>query len=296
MLPAPTLFVARQSGTPAFSTIWQTETDPLKILQLTDLHLVPPGHRRHGLDPAERLRTTLDHAIERHGDADLMVLTGDLADNGDLSAYAILAEALRVAPMPVQLLLGNHDHRANFLEVFPEAANQGAGFVQAVLDAPGGKGRLIFLDTNEPGWIGGRLCPTRLAWLDRALDEAAEVPVTVFMHHPPDSMRVPHFSRIGLHDSEPLLERLAEHPGGVRHVFCGHVHLETVANFDGISCSALRAVSHQMELSFETDMPWWIDTAPTYRVILLEPTTFVAYSVAAENSPRVGQAGRCEGP
>lgn len=272
------------------------ETHPLKILQLTDLHLVPTGQRRHGLDPAERLRRTLAHAVERHADADMMVLTGDLADNGDPDAYATLAEMLRDLPMPVRLLLGNHDNRENFLNTFPESAKDGDGFVQGVFDAPEGSGRLVFLDTSEPCWIGGRLCASRMAWLDRALTEVADQPVTIFMHHPPAAMKVPHFARIGLHDSAELLDRLALHPGGVQHVFCGHIHLESVANFNGIPCASLRAISHQMELSFETATPWWIDTAPTYRVILLETDSLIAFSIAAENSPRIGATRRCEGP
>lgn len=39
-------------------------------------------------------------------------------------------------PMPVRLLLGNHDDRANFRDVFAEASVDDFGFIQSMLDVP----------------------------------------------------------------------------------------------------------------------------------------------------------------
>ncbi|WP_420103861.1 metallophosphoesterase, partial [Bosea sp. (in: a-proteobacteria)] len=52
----------------------------MKIIQITDTHLVPPGGIVHGLDPAQQLREALADIAARHADADLVVITGDLCN------------------------------------------------------------------------------------------------------------------------------------------------------------------------------------------------------------------------
>ncbi|MGY6633157.1 MAG: phosphodiesterase [Alkalilacustris sp.] len=267
----------------------------MKILHLTDLHLLAPGERRHGLDPGARLRAVLAHALRHHGDADLMVVTGDLADHGDPAAYADLALALSDLSVPVRLLLGNHDDRSAFLDRFGDAAGPG-GFIHGVADLPGALGRLLFLDTLEPGWIGGRLCHGRLDWLDRTLAEAPDAPLTVFMHHPPGPVGVPHFARIGLHDADALGRRLARHPGGVRHIFCGHVHLDITGTLSGLPFTARRAVSHQMALSFDTPTPDWMDSPPAYGVILLEDNGLLSFFQDTTDRTPIGRTRLCAGP
>ncbi len=41
-----------------------------KLILLTDLHMVPEGHRIIGLDPYQRLEAGIDHINRHHADAD----------------------------------------------------------------------------------------------------------------------------------------------------------------------------------------------------------------------------------
>ena len=94
--------------------------DTLKIIQITDTHLVPPGNLVNGVDPELQLRRTLDDVLARHADADLLVITGDLCNDGDPEAYALLREILSSVPFPIRLMLGNHDRRPAFVDAFPD--------------------------------------------------------------------------------------------------------------------------------------------------------------------------------
>ena len=61
----------------------------------------------------------------------------------------------------------------------------------------------ICLDTNEPGKPWGKYCEKRGAWLKRALDEAGNRPVIIFMHHPPFKMRLRRMDDISLLEPKP---------------------------------------------------------------------------------------------
>jgi 3',5'-cyclic AMP phosphodiesterase CpdA len=240
----------------------------MKIIQITDPHLVGPGERLYDLDPAERLSRCVASIVAEHADAALCVVTGDLADRGAPQAYGLLREILRPLPMPVRLLLGNHDDRPSFREAFPEAPLDPAGFVQSVLDGP--PGRLLLLDTLERGARGaGVLCPARLGWIGARLAEARDRPVFIFMHHPALSIGVRHFERMILTAPDAFLDFVHEH-GGVRHIFFGHVHLPVWGRWGSISFSAIRGTCQHIDLELDDPDVAFAEGSPAYGVILLE--------------------------
>jgi 3',5'-cyclic-AMP phosphodiesterase len=242
----------------------------MKIIHITDTHVVPDGETIYGLDPAARLATVVDDVCRRHADADLAVITGDLTDRGDAASYRRLRSLLQRLPMPVRLMIGNHDCRSTFVDCFPDVPLDEAGFVQSVMDLPNGTERLLFLDTNEPGWSGGRYCDGRLAWLEARLEEARGRPVVVFMHHPPFTLGVPHFEQIYLAQPEPFVRALERHNGGVRHIFLGHVHIPVNGvSSTGIPFTAGRGCNHQIVLDLAARDCVWAEGGPNYNIILI---------------------------
>ncbi len=247
----------------------------MKLIQLTDPHLVSPGRRLFGLDPAARLRACLEHLAAVHGDADLCVITGDLADAGDPAAYQDLRAILAGFPVPVRLLLGNHDRRGAFRVAFPDHPVDPNGFVQSVEDL--GDTRLVFLDTLDEGRGSGRLCDRRLAWLADRLDEAADRPVLVFLHHPPRPVGLPGFDTILLADPDPVMALLRGH-GQVRHLFIGHVHVTLTGTMDGIPFAADRGTCHHIQP--EMDNPGtviFVDGAPAFSIVLVDADTILVH-------------------
>lgn len=266
----------------------------MKIIQITDTHLVPPGQLLHGLDPAARLRAVVSDVCARHADADLVIVTGDLCNDGDPRAYALLRELLAPIASPLRLLLGNHDARPAFVQAFPEQPVDAHGFVQSHIDTP--HGRLLLLDTHHPNTIGGRYCAQRQQWLADALAGAGDQPVTVFMHHPPLPDGLAHFAHIGLHDADAVMGLLRGHSGGVRHIVFGHLHVAmTGVSADGFAYSSGQACAHQFITDPDNPTPWWTEGTPCYRVLMLDANGFRAYAAQVGQTP-TAQTQPCAGP
>lgn len=211
----------------------------LKLVVLSDLHLGPPGAVVNGLDTGQRLAGAVATINRDHGDADFVLLAGDLADSGEVAAYQALQGHLAALPVPCHITLGNHDDRAAFLSVFGAGCLDPLGGISCVLDRGGY--RVILLDTCTPGSHGGRLCDQRKAWLAARLDEAADRPVIVVMHHHANRLSLP-VDSIALEDGAGFAALLARH-GAVRLVLSGHVHLTSCGLWHGIPVATL-AGSH----------------------------------------------------
>lgn len=246
-----------------------------KFLHLTDVHLVEQGQALYGLDPARRLARCIDSMLEEHADAELCVLTGDLAHVGHPDAYRQLAAQLRRLPMPVLPILGNHDNRAHFREHFPEVPVDANGFVQ--YERPVGRFRGLFLDTNEPGVSHGVLCEHRARWLaDRLAEDDREV--LLFMHHPAFALGIPSMDRIALLDPAPLLRAMEGQEGRIRHLFFGHVHRPISGSWRSIPFSTMRGTNHQVGLRLD-DTPRIPGThePPQYSIVLLGRDSVVVH-------------------
>lgn len=223
----------------------------MRVVQLSDPHLVAPGGRLFGLDPLVRLEAALAHVARHEAHADVLLVTGDLADRGEPAAYGALAERLATVPLPALLLLGNHDERAAFRAAFPGAAADAAGFVQGAVDGDDGVS-LLTLDTLAGDGDHGVLDDARLAWLEDALAERRERAVYLAMHHPPVASGIPGMDAIGLRHAEAFWAVLDAAPQ-VRHVFAGHIHRPFFARRGAVSVSTIPAPSHQVHLQFEAE-------------------------------------------
>jgi 3',5'-cyclic AMP phosphodiesterase CpdA len=258
----------------------------MKLLHITDLHIVPPGDTLYGLDPADRLDRVIAMINRDHGDAEICVFTGDLADRGDVASYARLYERLRSLAVPHRLLLGNHDNRAHFLEVFADHPRDENGHVQSVHDSAAG--RLIFLDTLVEGHGHGALGGGRLDWFAARLREAGEKPVFVFAHHPLLPIGLPHFLPIGLIDGEAALDA-TQTAGNVRHVFFGHVHVDANGTWRGIPFSCNRGVAHQIEPHLHRTEAIFIEGSPTFSVALIDGDDVLINRLDVDSPEVIGQ-------
>lgn len=268
-----------------------------KIIVFTDLHIIPEGQSIIGLDPYERLLKGVEHAMARHPDADRVVCTGDLTNRGDAESYARLHEILSRCPMPVRLMVGNHDEREGFVESNPDTLLDENGFVQSAEDLGGW--RLIYLDTlNGPPYIfpetySGYLCELRLAWLDRQLAEAAEKPVALFMHHPPHDVGFQGMDEIKLKNGAALYDLIERH-GNVRHIIAGHVHRTISGAHRGVPFSIFKSPVHQQPMDLiSKDLSLSVDEPGAYGILLTTPDGIIAHTEdyeLATAQPRSDQA------
>ena len=252
-----------------------------KLIVLTDLHITAPGERIIGLDPSARLQSVLEAALGAHPDAEAMILMGDLTHHGTVEEYAQLRRLLEFVSIPICAMVGNHDRREAFLQVFPETPVTASGHVQQVRDV-GPDHRLICLDTLDgppypAGHHAGRLCAARQSWLDDALWGASERVPLVFAHHPPFRTGLPGMDEIMLEDGDRILERLAQAPRA--HLFCGHVHRTISGSSRGVPWSMFKSTCHQAPLDLVTvDSSLSIDEPAAYGLLLLTSDGVVAHS------------------
>ncbi|PCC75259.1 3',5'-cyclic AMP phosphodiesterase CpdA [Nannocystis exedens] len=231
------------------------------IAQLSDTHVsTPEGPEDVVLHTSEHLARAVAHLNRLQARPDLVVITGDLVDRGEVGEYERLRELLAPLRMPVYLLPGNHDHRDNLRRVFADHSYlPRAGFLQYTVDD--GPVRLVALDTHIPGEPGGRLCGERLAWLDARLAEQPQRPTLVAMHHPPFASGLALMDAFGLDGSDGLAAVLRRH-AQVERVVCGHLHRPIVRRFAGTVACTCPSTRHQLAL----DLP------PAHRLALaMEP-------------------------
>lgn len=208
----------------------------LKIIVLSDLHLLADGLLSLGLDTTERLRAGVAAINARHADADFIVIAGDLADLGERAAYVALQEVLGDLTMPCHITIGNHDDRATFLDVFGADHAADTGFVDKVIDAKGH--RVILMDSAiEFGRHDGRLDESQLDWLSDRLNEAADRPVIVILHHHANPLFTA-VDEIILENGHAFVDVLHSHDD-IRQVIAGHVHYPSTAMWKGLPFTTL---------------------------------------------------------
>ena len=181
--------------------------------------------------------------------------------------YRYLKKRLEKFPFPCFLLLGNHDDRNVFQEIFPNYYKDTNGFIQHFHETD--ESIFLFLDTTKEGKNvhQGQLCSTRLNWLSDKLTEARNKKAYLFMHHPPFHIGIPFVDKINLEESEEFYQTL-KRQNNIRHSFFGHVHRMTYVNWCGFSFTSLSGINHQIPLVEKSIDSKYCDEPPSYSVII----------------------------
>ena len=248
----------------------------MKIIHLTDLHLVAPTRKLFALDPLEHFKAAIASINLNHFDAELVLISGDLVDQGETEAYIALKEALKSLKIPYALGMGNHDNRAHLQSVFPELPQDDNGFVQYAIKTSGGT--FIMLDTAKEGSHAGELCTKRLAWLSHTLEKHSDQDIFIVLHHPTVETGIRFMDSIKLQDVEAFANIVKKH-NNIRHLFFGHVHRPITGNWQGISFSLMPSLNHQAALNLEIDakrLPGSHEP-PAYGVVIIEEQSLVVH-------------------
>lgn len=156
------------------------------IAHLSDPHLRPAGRLYQGLvnsnamfDLAVRHLNTLDPA------PDLVLLSGDLVDEGSAEEYAHGRKALSAIKQPILEIPGNHDDREGFRACF--AGRSYIPRTGPLHFAAGEYGpiRIFGLDVTVPGAHHGEIDDAAALWLEETLAAEPARPTILMMHQPP---------------------------------------------------------------------------------------------------------------
>lgn len=191
-------------------------TGPLRLVQITDLHLFgDPAGRFDGVDTAASLEAVIGRLLGEPA-PDAFLATGDLVHEETPTAYLRLRRILSRLPAPVCCIPGNHDD-PNLMRLHLVGGNIRW---QRKLELP--PWTVLLLDSRLPHTHGGRLGTPQLAWLERELT-AGQGPVLIVLHHHPVTIGSSWMDQMNLADAGDFLS-LLQHHRRVRGVLWGHIH------------------------------------------------------------------------
>ncbi len=230
------------------------------IAQISDFHLRPEGLLAYGVaDTATPLKRTVEIINRLNPNPDLILVTGDLVDEGALESYIYLKRLLSLMRAPLVLIPGNHDHKENLRKVFSEheylhhfIEEEGTQYLCFTLE--NFPLRLIGVDTVTPGAHGGGFGAKRRAWLHEALSARSEAPTLIFMHHPPFASAIGHMDREGFRECEEFQSLISKHPQ-VERILCGHLHRSVFRRFAGTIATSCPAIGMQLCLDLREEAP-----------------------------------------
>lgn len=233
----------------------------LKLLQLSDLHVTPhAGELMLGIDTEAFFQQTLKHAVDRHGPFDLILLTGDLAQDPCADSYRRICRHLSSYNTRCLCLPGNHDD-FGLMQTHLHTGNIGCD-KQLVLDG----WLILMLNSQKIDSPIGVLADDELAFLAQTLESHAGLPTLIAVHHHCIASGSSWMDTMRIQNSAAFLALIKKHPQ-VKAVTCGHVH-QTFTKHEGqialfaAPASCFQFTPHSSEFSID-------DTPPGYRVFRL---------------------------
>ena len=237
--------------------------DPLKVLHVTDPHLfAEAGAVLRGTVTHESFEAVLRHVAASGWRADLVVTTGDIAQDDSRGAYERFRDLVAPLGLPVYCVPGNHDVPALMREVLG-----GEPFRYC---AAGVHGRWLVagLDTVVEGSPAGRLGTRELDRIRRLLATTGAEHALVCLHHPPLPVGSRWLDSVGLENGPEFLEAIAE-SGKVRGVLFGHAHQALDQTFGAIRVIGTPSTCTQFQVG--SDDFAVSDSPPAYRRVVLHP-------------------------
>ncbi len=249
----------------------------MKLIHLTDTHLVAPPQTLFNIDPGARLARAIKSINTHHSDAELCLVTGDLTHWGEPAAFKLFTELMGQLACPWKAIPGNHDLRTEFMKAMPQTRTDTNGFIQFSLETSAG--RFICLDTLDEGYPTGLLCAARLEGLKSYLDEAMRnhQKAYLFMHHAPFKVGIAALDKIRLMKAQDFSDALEGYTH-IRHIFFGHLHRACHGSWRGIPFSTLKSTAHQSSLTLDPNTPLTSSyELPAYAVVLIDPESVVIH-------------------
>jgi len=246
----------------------------MKIIHITDTHLLGNKGSLFGVDPLLRLKKALKSVLTHHSDASFVVITGDIANSGEEGAYKSLKDVLDSFPKRVYLLPGNHDNKEYMLRYFDICKNE--TFIQHTEIV--NDNAFIFLDTAIKGEEFGGMDRERLLWLKDKLNTLKDKNIYLFMHHFPLRSDLPWMDKHANFRTKEEFFGLIERYENVKHIFSGHLHRILQANYKHISISCTRSTVFQVAYTPTSQDDYLTnEESPTYCVALMDSETLLLH-------------------
>ncbi len=220
------------------------------IAQISDLHLSSENTKTFDVAPmSENLKKCIQHINQLPSQPDLVLVTGDISNNGELDELLYAKTILDELKIPYYVIPGNHDNRHDLLTVFGEnscSSNSDQLINYAINDYDI---RLIGLDTSIANKSGGQFTQSSYEWLQDQLQQSPDQPTLLFMHHPPVNVGITETNIDGFEGKELLAKVLKNHHN-IEAILCGHIHLSTHTRWQGSMINTCPSIGMRLVIDF----------------------------------------------
>lgn len=234
-----------------------TDNAIMRILQITDSHLFEQvSGTLLGINTYQSYQAVIQVIEQQARHYDLIVATGDLAQDNTIRAYQHFAQGVARLSTPCVWLPGNHDFQPAMVDAFTD--NNMMHSKQVLL---GDHWYIILLDSQVIDSAYGELSEYQLDWLDKKLAQYSQRHALVLLHHHPIASGCHWLDQHRLRNSHMFDEVLAHHPQAAT-LLCGHIHQELDLQWNGrrvlstpSTCVQFKPHSTRFALDFQA--PGW---------------------------------------
>lgn len=235
---------------------------PIRILQLTDLHLFKNKAvsilEFNSYNSLTQVMNLVNRSIQEQT-PDLIALTGDVSQDYSQESYEVAKQIFEGVPCPLVATMGNHDKLPVFAEFFNNPKDSANKIIYL------GNWMILFINSHWPDRIGGKLTENELTFLSDALNSMRDKNVIIFIHHHILPVKSAWIDKIGVSNSEDFLNTIDQYQN-IKAIICGHVHQDTCTERNNVKYFSTPSTSWQFStnsLDFKLDslMPGfrWID-------------------------------------
>jgi len=214
----------------------------LLVAQISDTHiLVPESDHPAALLRGDCLWRTVADVNRQQPDA--VIFTGDTVQHGQPEEYARLRELLAPLEAPLYLVPGNRDDKNEMRAAFSDHAYlQATGeFLHYTIEDY--DVRLVGIDSTLLGERKGRFCEKRQAWLGKTLNDQADRPTLLFIHHPPFDVDTHYVGGYRRPEEATALEDIVRRHPQVMGLLCGHVHWPVERDWAGTEARIMPSIA-----------------------------------------------------
>lgn len=231
----------------------------INIVQLSDSHLFSESSGKLlGLNTLDSLQWVVERVEEEQPDVDLILATGDIAQEPCIESYTAFQQEVAKLAAPVYWVLGNHDAHEPMQKVVGDANR----ISPCVVDFQ--TWRIILLNSSVEGEVPGYLSPEQLQYLKQQLASAGDKHIMLCFHHHPVPMNSRWLDAQMIGNANELFA-ITDQFTNIRLMVWGHVHQESDQLRNGVrllSTPSTCAQFQQGSVDFSVD-----GLAPGYRWI-----------------------------
>lgn len=237
---------------------------PIKLVQITDTHLYgTAGGTLLRMNTADSLNHVVKMVAHHENAIDLILATGDIAQDASIAAYEKFLEAIAPLNTECRWIPGNHD-----VATVMEYVAKDSGLCSKTIQLQ--NWYIVMLDTSIVGQVHGRLAESELEFLQEKLEFVKATNsidhCMICLHHNPIPGSAEWMKDIGLQNDERFF-KIAASCSKVNSVVYGHIHQSLDFEHMGIRCFCTPSTCIQFKphaTSFALD-----EVSPGYRSFTL---------------------------